>query len=831
MATKSSVDVSRTLHDEQYASKLTSEQWDELARNPMLLDITSDEPELLAALNAKMGKTTPAGNGSPNPTLAVGDFAVLGKDTARVHGIGVVGGTGRYMEHMAVPNMVHMKLLRSPHPHAKVVKIDASKAEKFPGVIAVIHRGNAPKEYLDSNTSGGPPALLIFPEEVYQVGTPIAIVVAAEDHIADQAMHMIEVQYQVLPAVTDFLEAMRPTTAKQWDNKLDGTILAKPTPFVRGDGDKGLTQADVVVESTTYHPYYQHVALEPSCAISWWENNALVHYRTSRHAHADRRQLAQILKVTERAVRVITPGYMGSSYGNLRSIGAEEALNAVAAKIVERPVRYWATREEDFVYRTGRGEEQTTAKLGVKRDGTIVAATMNTIGNAGALRSGVATGGWVGPQTLYNIPHMKLEGTDVLTNFFRNGTLRCVSHPNGTLAMEMAMERAAYAIGMNPLDFRLKNVNTVGNPDNKRPYSNPGNRDVLTQAAEKIGWKEKWHAPKAKEVRPGVFHGVAINAHSCSHGAGGEPSTATVIVDTAGNVNVVSAAAEVGAGQRTILAMIAAEAIGVSLDKVAISASVDTDVTTDTGNTAGSRQTNSAGWGAYQAGMDARKQILEGAVKKFIADAARATPPQRITVTADELDIKAGVVSYKNDANKKMNIGDAVAALVPGTPVIGRGAHLHDPKWERLAWAAHAAEIEVDTVTGTIKVLKYVAAHDVGRALNPISVVQQIEGGAIMGLGQALTEELLVDKATGIPVNSNILDYKILSIKDVPKVIDVIMVEKPKEYGVYGAHGVGEPPMALGMSVISCAVYNAIGVWIESMPISRDKILNGLKKV
>jgi CO/xanthine dehydrogenase Mo-binding subunit len=381
---------------------------------------------------------------------------------------------------------------------------------------------------------------------------------------------------------------------------------------------------------------------------------------------------------------------------------------------------------------------------------------------------------------------------------------------------------------MDPVEIRLKNINEKGGLVSNRPYNNPGLRDCIVKAAEAIGWKEKWHAPKAKEVRPGVFHGIAIAAHTCSHGSGGAPSTAMIIANPgSGAVDINSAASEVGPGQRTTMAMICAEALGIPYELVNITVGVDTAYTTDTGNTAGSRQTLSGGWGVFEAAMDAKKQILVGAAEKFVADAK--AKQQTITVAAEDLDIVNGEVISKKDAALKMKFGDAVAAVADGSPVIGRGVHVHEPDWERLAFASHAAEVEVDTGTGTVKVIKYVAAHDIGRAINPFGVEQHIEGGVIMALGQALTEELLVDKSTGLPINGNILDYKMLSIKDVPRKIDVIQVEKPKDYGVFGAHGVGEPPAALAQPLIANAVYNAIGVWIGDMPITRVKILNALR--
>jgi xanthine dehydrogenase molybdenum-binding subunit len=277
------------------------------------------------------------------------------------------------------------------------------------------------------------------------------------------------------------------------------------------------------------------------------------------------------------------------------------------------------------------------------------------------------------------------------------------------------------------------------------------------------------------------------------------------------------------------MAMICAEALGVPYESINISVYVDTALMTDTGNTAGSRQTNSGGWGVYEAAMDAKKQILEGAARQFVANAADEDPPRTIEVTPDQLDLKDGLVFFIDAPETTMEIGDAVDAVVPGNAVIGRGAHFHESTWERIAMAAHAAEVEVDTVTGQVTVLKYVAAHDIGRAINPFSLEQQIEGGAIMGIGAALTEELLVDKATGLPLNGNLLDYKVLSIKDVPAKIDVIMVERPKEWGVFGSQGIGEPPTAVPPPTIANAVYNALGVWIEAMPINRHKVVAALK--
>lgn len=809
------IDALQAVLDEKYASQITQEQWNELSRDPVWRDLAAEVPELTAPLMERFGLHG-NGNGSPasNPTLAVDTFNVVGKRMPRIQGVGVVTSIGKYTQHMIGENMVFMKVLGSKQPHAKVVKIDTSKAEKLPGVVAIMHRFNMPKEYADVAMEAGPPTRYIFGEEIFQVGAPVAAVVAESEHIADEAIRMIEVEYQVLPAVFDMIEATKSNTPKQWDNKLDGTTLAVSQPFVRGNPDQGMSQGDVVVEGVSNRGFEDHVALELGNSISWWDNDRLIHIGTARHAHGRRDKMAQWLKVPQNKVRIISPGYLGGSYGSKRDPDWADIIAAIMAKTVRRPVKAIATRSEDLVIRTHRAQSRTEAKMAVKRDGTIVGATYKVTSNVGAARGAAATGSWITFQQVYKIPNLKLEGIDTFTNMYRYGSYRCVQHPVAALSQEILIDKAAYAINMNPLDIRLKNLNDVNNPDTKKPYSNPSMRVALQKAADTIGWKDKWHAPKAKEVRPGVFHGIGIASHSCSHGAGGAPSTATVVINADGTLSVISAAAEIGPGERTVMAMIAAEAVGIPYEMTTISPDVDTDFTADTGNTAGSRQTISGGWGVYEAAIDARNQVLQWAA-------------QKLGGKASDYDIQKGVVVSKVDPSKKMNMADVVSLAT--NPIIGRGAHIHEADWERMAFAAAAAEVEVDTVTGSVKVLKYVAVHDVGRAINPMGVEQQIEGAVIMGMGAALLEENLVDGATGLPINDNILEYKLLSMKDVPRTIDVVILEYPKAYGTYGAHGIGEPPIALPGPTISNAIYNAVGARVESLPMTRIKVLAALK--
>ncbi len=890
------VDAIRVVQDPAYAASLTDAQWQALSSDPTWNEMVGESEEIVAPVVALFGAKLgiPAPRAVPTATVPPTDsqpFQVIGKPVARLHGIGVVTDQGQYTQNMRMPGMLHTRTLRSPHPRATVLSVDTSKAEKMSGVVAVLHRGNLPEEYRDVKLGSGPPDRFLFNEEVFEIGSPVAVVAAESEHIADEAIHQIEVEYETLPATLDMMEGSSFSALKQWDNKENGTIIAVAPPLVRGDllGSR----ADINIEEVLTRSTEQHLALELTNSLMYWEQNRLIVYYTNQHAHGTRADLSQALKIPENYVRVVQTGFMGSGYGYRSGIDLSEVHTAILARMTGRPIKTMYTREEDFVTRTHRPEFRNEMKLGVNRDGTIQSGEFHVYANVGAHRDSKAQGSWFNMQNLYKIPNLKLEATDVFTNSYKSGYYRCVSHPNGTFALEMMMEKAADAIGMDPVEFRLKNLNEEGNPDTGKPFSNPGIRECIEKAAERIDWKAKWHAPRAQEVSPGVFHGIGLAAHACSHGAGGDPATGQVIVNRDGSVQCVSGCTEIGPGQRTQMAMIAAEALGVPMNRVSITAYVDTDNTTDTGGTNGSRQTNTGGRGIYEAAMDAKRQILDFAARKIVEEAGEsdqvkvdvirvvqdpayaasltdaqwqglASDPmwnqmvgesaemvapvvalygaklgipaprevpsaQETQVTPEQLDIKNGEIFVKADPSRKLSF-EAVVGSIP-VSILGRAIYRQDSDWQRTAWASHAAEVEVDIGTGTVLVTNFVAVHDVGQAINPFAVEQQIEGGVVMALGAVFTEEMLIDKGTGLPLNPNMLDYKALSILDVPDTIDVVIVERPKAYGVFGAHGIGEPPMAPPAPAVAAAIHNAVGVWMQHMPVTREKLLAELKNV
>src|ERR1051326_3482795 len=435
------VDAFRVVHDLEYASSLTDADWAAVIASPEWHIMTAENADLLAPVISRFSsKLSIAAQAQTLPPRAIpeGPFQIIGKPQPRLHGFGHVTGFGQYSEHMTQPGMLFMKTLLSPYPHARVKNIDTSKAEAFPGVVAVLHRGNLPDIYKDVRIGSGPPDRFIFNEEVFEVGAPIAVVAATSDHVADEATRMIAVDFEVLPAVLDHIEGMKASTPKQWDNKLDGTTLDVTPPKVRGNPDQGFAESDVVVENVTTRSAEHHAALEPTTVIAKWDYGSdgrdhVTMVGTLRHAHGARATFSQALKLNQSQIRVVTPGFVGASYGSHRDPNLVEIHALLMAKITGSPVRTMNTRAEDFVTRTHRTPVRNESKLGVKRDGTFVAYQSKNIGDAGAQRGTGGAAFSTGLEAMYTIPHLWQQEITVMTNSFKYSSFRCTEHPNNTL--------------------------------------------------------------------------------------------------------------------------------------------------------------------------------------------------------------------------------------------------------------------------------------------------------------------------------------------------------------------------------------------------------------
>ena len=391
--------------------------------------------------------------------------------------------------------------------------------------------------------------------------------------------------------------------------------------------------------------------------------------------------------------------------------------------------------------------------------------------------------------------------------------MRCVGHPAGMFPQEVHMDRLAEKLGMDPVEFRLKNHarKEDGDQDRKVPFASIGLEDCARLGAEKIGWKANWRKPGTS---PGpVKKGLGVAFHACRHGGISSPMSAIIKLDPDGTVELLSGLNDTGGWQKTTMAMIAAEELGVPYDAVAVTTG-DTDATTDTGVPGGSRGTTSAGLAVIAAARDAKNQLLDVAAESLKKKKGRSRDHGRT-------DFHQGRRTERSHSRRSLRSAPS--------PIVGRGSGKPPQNVALLTFAAHFAEVAVDTLTGKVEVVRLIAAHDVGRVINLLGCENQIQGGAIMGMGFGLMERLYLDGQTGICVNPNMVDFKIPSILDVP-MVEPIIVEPVDPYGPFGAKGVGEPPYSLPAPAIANAIYNAVGVRCNEIPINIRSILDGLEK-
>ena len=471
------------------------------------------------------------------------------------------------------------------------------------------------------------------------------------------------------------------------------------------------------------------------------------------------------------------------------------------------------TREENYLAAHHRYPTTWYLKYGAKKDGTLTAIQVKLYADSGAYYSIDGAGASIEvAKWVYRCPNVKLEGFNVFTNKPEGGYMRCVGHPAGMFPQEVHMDRLAEKLGMDPVEFRLKNYarKEDGDQDRKVPFASIGLEDCARLGAEKIGWKANWRKPGTS---PGpVKKGLGVAFHACRHGGISSPMSAIIKLDPDGTVELLSGLNDTGGWQKTTMAMIAAEELGVPYEAVAVTTG-DTDATTDTGVPGGSRGTTSAGLAVIAAARDAKNQLLDVAA-------------ELLKKKKEDLEITDGQIIIKGE-NKSVPFKE-ILANAP-SPIVGRGSGKPPQNVALLTFAAHFAEVAVNTLTGKVEIVRLIAAHDVGRVINLLGCENQIQGGAIMGMGFGLMERLYLDGQTGICVNPNMVDFKVPSILDVP-IVEPIIVEPEDPYGPFGAKGVGEPPYSLPAPAIANAIYNAVGVRFNEIPINIRSILDGLRE-
>ena len=770
-------------------------------------------------------------------------FSVLGKSVARKDAIEKVKGEAKYIPDIQLPKMLQAKFLRSPHAHAKIKRIDTSKAEALPGVKCVLTYQNVPKVHPQRKFE------YLLDETVHHPGEEVAAVAALTAEIAEEALRLIEVEYEVLPAIFDVEEAMKPGAPLAHQEY--GTNIYHGTELVRiprlgedgwlrleaGDIDKGFAEADYILDGTYETPIQYNCSPMPRGVVCEWAGNKLTCWADTQLPLYLWRDLAHSLGIPQSDVRVIA-NYAVGGYGG-KSPEKTATLAAIMAKRTGRPVKAVFSRTEDFIGTHHRISYKNYNKIGVRKDGTITAIYSKIIANWGSDTVVQcicqATALLDACNMLYEWQNSRAETCGVLTNILGYGAMNGFGDPEAIYSIERLIDQVVEKINMDPMEFRYKNCMRYG--DKAMEYEQVLNGpikwgilgpdldsfpELIQKCAEAAQWKEKWkgwRTPVAIDGHKRKGIGIAIGMHHTSFW----PSSAIVKMNQDGTTNVLSGAVEIGQGYATAIAQVVAETLGIRYEDV-------NPILADTGATPAAIG-NVASSGTSSP-LNAAKLAAEDVKRKLFELAA-----PRLNASVDDLEARNGNVWVKGTDNS-IPIADICFTnwQITGTANNPPYYAIKDGKTGQVihayAAAATIAEVEVDTETGKVDVTRITSGHDCGRAINPVMVENQIDLGLTMANGWARTEEYLIDSKTGVMINPNLLDYKLITFLDMPKSNDLqrIVVEKPCAWGPFGAKGFSETAMTALAPAIANAIYNATGVRIYDGFLSPENILRAIER-
>jgi 4-hydroxybenzoyl-CoA reductase subunit alpha len=799
------------------------------------------------------------------------DFSIIGKPIAMVDAAGKTTGAGKYTDDLSLPGMLVGRILHSPYPHARIKRIDTSRAAKLEGVVAIATGKDAPNPYGILPVGHDEHALAL--DKVRYVGDNVACVAAVDEATADKALELIDVEYEVLPAYFDPEESMKAETNLIHDNKPQN--LEKDYHHVFGDPDKGFAEADQVAEARFIANEVTHAAMEPHSTLAAFEIDSqtgkpgrLTVWSSTQVPYYLQHKLSLVLEMPMAQIRVIKP-LVGGGFGGKSEVIPLEIIAAIAARAARAPVKITYTREEVFWAHRGRPRTIIDLKTGVKNDGHITAVKARVVQDGGAYCSyGVVTilysGALLG--ALYDIPNIQYDGYRVLTNKPACGAMRGHGTVNVRFAFESQLDELAAKLGLDTAEIRQRNLLqppcVTINGLRVQSYGLP---ECIEKVVERSGWKER----KGKLARS---RGLGI---ACSHYVSGAAnsiirsdmphSTVNIKIDRDGGVVVYTGASEIGQGSDTMTAQIAAEVLGCSLGRVKIIAA-DTDLTPIDIGSYSSRVTFMAGNATLRAAQEVKKQIALAAARKMNCspedlifrndvvsrkDAGVARAPSPASLPENQASVSGRVEGQilrgslqqkRKDEGPKdtMTFEEAVVAAIDfhGT-LTGTGSYA-PPTEARggkhkgagvgpspaYSYSAQVAEVSVDEDTGEVAVHKVWAAHDCGRALNPVSVEGQIIGSVWMGMGQALTEEMVWKD--GMLMNPGMLEYRSPSSVESPEV-EPIIVESIDPEGPFGAKECSEGSLAATIPAISNAIYDAVGIRLRECPFTPERVLAALR--
>ncbi|MHB1653582.1 MAG: xanthine dehydrogenase family protein molybdopterin-binding subunit [Desulfitobacteriaceae bacterium] len=758
----------------------------------------------------------------------------IGQSVVRKDAWEKVTGSATYCADLVFPRQLYAAVFRSPLPHARIVGMDLTEVRQLPGVKAVVTGEDFP--ILFGQFIKDQPFLAS--RKVRFVGEPVVAVAAETPEIAAEAIRRVHVDFEPLPAVFDVFEAIAdgaPLVHEDWNlyrksgavRPVSASNICDHFQLRKGDTASGWQEADVVIENEFSTAMIQHVTIETHCAIAQYKRDgSLTVWTPGQSPFVLRSQLAEALDLPLNKVRIIATT-IGGGFGSKYELRAEQLAVALAMKAPSRPVKIVFDRQEEFATSVVRGATHVKIKTGAKKDGTLLAQEVTTYLDTGAYST-------VGPRINYNagfaasgpyqVPNVKIDGYCICTNKPIGGAFRGFGVPEVAWAYESQMDLLAKELNIDPLALRIKNAVEEGSisASGERLLS-VGVKDCLKAVGEQIGWDS--HGPTVTPEGKIRAKGVA-----CFSKLTGTPSNSSVIIrlNEDGSVNVLQSGMEMGQGTTTVIAQIVAEELGIDVDKVVV-APVDTEFTPYEKTTTSSRLTFHVGNAAILAAKDVLEQLKCLAAKHW-------------KVEQEQIRVEAGQILGPSGQSITVNQIKQTSILKEQPPVIGRGSYstadIFDPpdaatrqsKRPTVFWmyGAQAAEVEVDPETGQVEVLKMVAAHDVGKAINPLGCQQQIEGSCVMGIGHVLLEEMIFDH--GKVLNANMVDYKVPTVMDATLEITVTLIEQNHPEGPFGAKGVGEPGIAPTAAAIGNAISEAIGQRIYQLPVKPETIVAALHK-
>ncbi|WP_227761814.1 xanthine dehydrogenase family protein molybdopterin-binding subunit [Zhaonella formicivorans] len=751
-------------------------------------------------------------------------FRNIGQSVPRIDGWEKVTGTFKFPSDLKVPGMLYGKVLRSPFPHARIIKVDTNAAKAIEGVVAVITAEDVPAAKIGEAIAD---MNILAVEKVRYIGDPVAAVAAVDEETALKALAAIKVEYKELPAVFDPEEAMQPGQPLIHEGKENNVAVFNHV--VQGDVEAAFAKADVVVEDTFELPFVHQSYLEPNTCLASFEPGGRLNIWSPNQGPAWlRARIASLFGLKLSEVRVVQV-QGGGAFGAKLPLTIEPICVALARK-AGRPVFLANTREEEYEATWPRVPMKIRMALAASQDGTLLAKRSTIIADNGAysnIAPGVLSTAVTRIDNLYRIKNVDNIGYLVYTNKLPTGMFRGFGNPQTTFAIEVLMDQLAVKLGMDPAELRIKNATRTGDVTvHGWEITSSGLTDCIREVVRRSGWDEK-----RKNKVPGRGIGLAC----CIHVSGNrgvypsfDGSAAEVRISADGMVTVFSGEGEIGCGTTTVWAQIAAEALGIGVDRVRV-AEVDSDYSPFGLGAYASRVTVIGGNAVLAAARDARRQLLEAA-------------GEILGLAPDKLDIRDGkIISLVDNAVFKdfAEIATEACYRRGGTVIVGRGSYvpsnvtIADPKTKygniapSYSFGCQLAEVEVDQETGKVKVLKIIAVQDLGRVLNPTLAEGQLEGGVAMGIGYTFMEEIITKE--GRILNPNFRDYKLPVATDMPP-IEVAFVETLDPIGPFGAKSVAEPALVPTAPAIINAIRDAVGVYVTSLPVKPEKLLAALEK-